>query len=509
MSETQAVTEVSEKMLQDILARLEQTPMTEEQIRLVIDEHIRSFMNGEEGQETVRKIRFGSDPEPRLAGSKFGRFGLSLGDIEHLYDIVSAAQRLNPGQHKGPSEELTNAFNDLSKAQYLTKEEIKELDYRLLADEFVRVPRGVFNAKDQAILSRGGSVEDTQLFERAVRAHDTAETGYGLQLVGNQYVGELWQSARFESRVFGTIRTQDMTAPTTFVPVEADLPEMLFVPESTANNSSNYDTSKTGSNRVQLDAKKFVIHQMWSGEMEEDSLIPYVPYLRMQVVKSLAHYSDSAVINGDTTNTATGNINLDDADPADTKHYLAWDGIRHVALVDNTDNGIDHAGAAVTYKSIANLLKEMVDTTYLMDWGHPTDASDVVFVADPFTSDAVRQLDEVINWSTQQGLKLLNAQTAAVFNHPFINGSMALSLTEADGKVSTTGSNNTQGQVVVYNRRAFVAGWRRRVRVELERLPATDQTRMVHSLRMGFGRYSPSGAASGIQAAAKLYNIGL
>ena len=151
----------------------------------------------------------------------------------------------------------------------------------------------------------------------------------------------------------------------------------------------------------------------------------------------------------------------------------------------------------------------MVDTTYLMDWGHPTDASDVVFVADPFTSDEVRQLDEVINWNTQQGLKLLNAQTAAVFNHPFINGSMALSLTEADGKVSTTGSNNTQGQVVAYNRRAFVAGWRRRVRVELERLPATDQTRMVHSLRMGFGRYSPSGAASGIQAAAKLYNIGL
>lgn len=508
MSEEQVTTAVPNEVLEDILARLNQTTMSEEQIRNLVDESVRSFMNGDEGQETVRKIRFGSDPEPRLAGSKFGRYGLSLGDIEHLYDLMVAAQRADRS-HAGPSEALQNAFNDLSEAEYLSEDEIKELDYRLLAEEFVRIPRGMLSRYDRSVLRKGGTIEDTRIFQRAARAMDTAESGYGSQLVGAQYVGELWQSARFESRVFGTIRTIDMTAPTTYVPVEADLPELLFVPESTANNSANYDTSKTGSNRVQLDAKKFVIHQMWSGEMEEDALIPFVPYLRMQVVKSLAHYSDSLILNGDTTNAGTGNINLDDADPADTKHYLAWDGVRHAAIVDNTNNAVNHAGAAVSYAAIADLLAKMVDTTYLMDWGHPTDAMDVVFVADPFTSDKVRQLDEVINWNIQQGGMLLNAQTAAVFNHPFINGSMALSLTEADGKVSTTGSNNTLGQVVAYNRRGFVAGWRRRVKVELERLPATDQTRMVHSLRMGFGRYSPTGAAAGIECAAVLYNIGL
>ena len=53
------------------------------------------------------------------------------------------------------------------------------------------------------------------------------------------------------------------------------------------------------------------------------------------------------------------------------------------------------------------------------------------------------------------------------------------------------------------------AGWRRRVRLESERLPATDQTRIVYSLRMGFARFSPTGAASGIEAADVLYNISL
>lgn len=502
MSELEnTIVPVEERVLQDILARLEQTPLTEEQVKQLIQVSLRESL---EDEGTLSKLRFGSEAEPKLLGSKFGRFGMSLGDIEHLHDIMLARKSMDP-RTPGPSESLENAFKDISKARYLSEDEIKELDYKLMEEEIPRIPRHTLSPVDQRHYDRGAFTEMTA-FKRATRAHDTAESGYGAELIGAQYVGELWQSARFESRIFSTIRTVDMTAPTMYIPVEADIPEVLFVPELTGPTDSPYTSVKTGSNRVQIDAKKFVIHQIWSGEMEEDSLIPFIPYLRRQVVLSMAHYSDSLVLNGDVTNAGTGNINLDDADPADTKHYLAWDGIRHVGLVDNTANQID-VGGAISYGTLVDALSYMVDSTYLMDWGHPTDASDVVFVADPFTADKVRQLDEVINWLTEQGGKLLNSQVAAVFNHPFINGSMAMSLTEADGKVSTTGSNNTKGQVAVYNRRAFLAGWRRRVKVEMERMPGRDQTRMVHSFRMGFGRYSPTGAASGIEAANVLFNI--
>jgi hypothetical protein len=53
------------------------------------------------------------------------------------------------------------------------------------------------------------------------------------------------------------------------------------------------------------------------------------------------------------------------------------------------------------------------------------------------------------------------------------------------------------------------AGWRRRVKVETERLIGSDQSRIVYSLRMGLGRFSPTGAASGIEFADVLYNISL
>lgn len=420
--------------------------VTEAEVRELVSAQLESLL-ADETNETTRKLRFGAQEDKGLKGSKYARLGLNEAGVSFLHDLLEAG--LEGGRSKrGPSEELRNVK----------------------------------------------------------RAMDTAESGFGSQLVGAQYVHDLWTAARAQSRVFGTIDSFEMSDPTAFLPVEVDIPEPLFVAENTANNSSDYATVKTGSQRVQVDAKKFVIHQMWSGEMEEDSLIPFVPFLQRQAALSLAHYSDALVLNGDTTNAATGNINLDDADPADTKYYLAFDGIRHAALVDNTGNSVDAAGA-ISLDLLNGLRGKLIDTTNLVDWGHPTDPSDLIYVADPATCDAIAMLPEVLTVDKYgPNATVLTGEVAKVLGHPLIS-SIAMSLTEADGKVSTTGSNNVKGQVALYNRRGFKSGWRRHVKVETERLPGRDQTRLVYSFRLGFGRFTPTGAASGIEAAAVLRNI--
>jgi HK97 family phage major capsid protein len=445
----------------------------------------------------VRKMKFAGGDD-RLAGSKFARWNLSVEDIEYLYDLqtsLKGQRKVDAGFYPGPSPELERAFNELSKARYLTEEEIRQIDRQALDNLWPRVPRSV-----------RGTMGREEWVEHQLRAMDTGEPGYGQQLVGAQYVGELWAAARPDSRVFALLNSFEMTAPTTYLPVEVDIPEMLFVSEATANNTPNMATVKTGSNRVQVNAKKFAIHQMWSGEMEEDSIIPFVPFLRMQAAKALAHYSDSVVINGDETNAATGNINLVDADPPDTKHYLATDGIRHVALVDNTGNGLDVAGT-VSLETFRQLRSRMIDAANLVDWGHPTDPNDLVFVADPQTADRIALLDEVIAANlTRPNPNVLAGEVARVIGHPVVS-SIAVPLTNAAGMVSNVAANNTKGQIVAFNRRGFVVGWRRRVKLESERLPATDQTRIVYTLRMGLGRFTPTGAASAIEAAAVAFNI--
>jgi hypothetical protein len=279
------------------------------------------------------------------------------------------------------------------------------------------------------------------------------------------------------------------------------------VAENTANNSSDYGTDKTGSNRVQVDAKKFILHQMWSGEMEEDSIIPFIPYLRRQAALSLAHYSDALLLNGDTTNAGTGNINEDDADPTDTDYFLAFDGIRHAALVDNTGNANDIAGALVA-SHFLDLKADMVQANAYapMHWGEPTMREDLVFAMDYSTYYAALKLDEVLTLDKMgAGATVLTGQLGSIWGHPIIP-TMALKLTEADGKVPTA-DNGTKGQIVAINRRGFRVGWRRRIQLETERLPGRDQTRLIYSMRLGFGRYSVTGAASGIEAAAVAYDI--
>lgn len=496
---------MSEDILKDIAARIQamDARMSEAEIRKIIENVL-----GE--PDFVRRFQPPA-PENALRGSKFGRWGLSLADIEFLYDLQLSLQgqkRVSGGgMYAGPSGELRGAFEAISKALYMPMERVREMDRVALDNEFPRIPLSQFHGPDRA-LAAAGRWQETQAYANAVRAMDSAESGFGSQLVGAQYVSDLWAAARPASRVMSLLETFEMNAPTAYLPVEVGLPELLLVSESTAYNSSNYTTVKTGSQRVTVTAKKFVIHQMWSGEMEEDSILPFVPFLRRQAERSLAHYSDSLALNGDDTNAGTGNINLDDANPDDTKHYLAFDGIRHVGLVDNTNNQKDAAGA-LTFDMLLNTRGRMIDTTNFHDWGHPDDPGDLVYVADPYTADQIALFDEFITVDKMgPAATVLTGQQGKIGQHPLLS-SIAVSKTEADGKVSTTGSNNVKGQVVVFNKRGFVWGWRRRVQLETERIPATDQTRLVYSLRAGLGRYTPTGAASGIECADVIFDITL
>lgn len=481
-------------------------------LRAMVEPLVTELMSGDAGKEWARKLRFGNDEETKLVGTKYQRWGLGVADIEFLFELqnsLTGQKRVgNVGVYTGPSEDLTKTFEGLSKAYYMPMDEVRKLDRKAIDDLFPRLPIHMFSGRDRE-LARRGAWEETRAYRRALLANDamdTAESGFGNQLIGAQYVGELWDAARNLSRVYGLIESFEMTDPTAYLPVEVDIPELMFVSESTASNSSAYTTVSTGSQRVQVDAKKFLIHQMWSGEMEEDSIIPFVPFLRRQAAASIAHYSDSLVLNGDNTNAATGNINLDDADPADTKHYLAFDGIRHAALVDNTANAVDMAGG-VTLAALHTLRGKMIDSARFVDWGHPADPNDLVYVCDPETADRIALLDEVLTVDKYgPQASVLTGEVVKVGRHPLVV-SMAMGKTEADGKASTTGANNVKGQVAAFNRRGFKTGWRRRVQVETERLPATDQTRLVYSLRLGFGRFTPTGAASGIEAASVLYDI--
>ena len=341
---------------------------------------------------------------------------------------------------------------------------------------------------------------------REQRAMDSAETGFGLELIGAQYVRDLWMAARNMDSLVGDIRTIPMTDPVSYVPIDGDMAEMLFVGESTSASATAYTTTKTGSGRVTLTAKKFTIQQVWSAELDEDSIIAYTPFLREKLAMSAAMHLGSAYYNGDTTNAGTGNINLDDADPADTKHYLAWDGIRHYWLVDATGQGKDMAAALDPHEidvargklnggddDVDNLLKNI-------NWG--LDPRSLRIVCDWDTYMAMLDIDDVktVDKYGPQAT-VLTGELASYRGIPIIAPAYA-SKTEADGKASTTEASNTKGQITVFAPAGFLGGVRREVQLFFDRIQRTDQFLFELYTRRAFTRF-------GANTAAGIYNITL
>lgn len=500
-------TSATEQMVKDIHDRLAslQTAVSEQSIRGIVTKYLDEALKDETFR---RKFRFGAGGDQRLVGSKFARFGLNVADVEFAYDMLNALRghpKAGGGVHPGPSEQLEGAFKAISEARYIPEAEVQAVDKRALDDMWPRVPKALrTEAEYQRILH---AIEGRTADSGTAGAMDTADSGYGSSLVGAQYVRDLWQSARFDTRVFGLIDTFEMTDPVAYLPVEADLPEMLLLSENTIRDPSEHSPRKTGSNKVTVTAYKEGIYQIWSSEMEEDSIIPLIPFYRRQAQAAINFYLDSLVLNGDTT-TGGAQINTS-SDPASTgKHYLAFDGIRHVGLVDNTANQKDMSGGAITYDALIDARARMLDTSYLMDWGHPTDPADLVYIAEPTTADAICKLGEVITVDKfGPNAVVLTGQVSRIGQHPLIS-SVALGKALATGLIHAS-TGNSYGVIVPFNRRGFKVGWRRRVQVKALYEPGTDQTKMLYSLRLGFGRYSPTGAASGIECADVIFDIGL
>lgn len=461
-----------ESVAADLAARLEATAsgLSEAQRAEVMDEINKAlhaagpdlvraaFPNGGAGYAPDN----GAAPESRaLAGTVYERLGLSLADVEFAHDILNAGKAIDHRQ-AGPNEVTRNVVESVRKS----------------------------------------------------RAMDTAESGFGAQLVADaSYVPQIWDGARESfSRIGALVQSRPMSGPIEKQPVLAAIPDMILVSETTSaiQSATEFGTQKVGSNEVTLTAQMFVAHYNFSGALVEDSIIPLVPLLRTAMSAAQGKLMDKLLINGDTTNAATGNINSDDADPADTSYYLGADGALHAALVDNTANKTDHSAAALTYEALVALQGLMLDRTYDMHWGRPDDPNGLVYVAPPELDNDVITLAEVVAAAQGKGMLPVDAplrgELTRIGRYPYIS-TMAIGLAEADGKQSDTGSNNTKGRVLLFNPSGYLWGIRRQAQVEVERRPGTDQWRLILSTRVGLGRFSPTGAASGIEHAAVLYNI--
>ena len=273
-----------------------------------------------------------------------------------------------------------------------------------------------------------------------------------------------------------------------------DWVERLSDSENTATTASDPATAKST-----LTATELVTEQNWSYTLDEDAAVAMAPAIRGRLAQSGAEIIDAFALNADATDAATGNINLDDADPDATNYYLSagQDGIRHQWLVDNTATGNSAGGDALADGDILAALADMGK--------YAVDPAQVVMVCDIATYlGGFLGLTNVVTVDKfGPSAVVLTGQLASYRGIPIIVSASAPK-TEADGKVSTTAGNNTLGQISIFNRNMWYAGFRRQLLMETDRDIQKRQYIMVTSLRQAVAAHGTRSAAT---HTAGVYNI--
>jgi hypothetical protein len=241
--------------------------------------------------------------------------------------------------------------------------------------------------------------------------------------------------------------------------------------------------SRLGTANTTMTLAKMGARVLWTGELEEDSILPYVAQLRNQLAVSGAEYLEHVLIDGDTDATASTNINAIDTTPAATMAFLLVNGFRKIPLVTLTTNSRD--GGALD-------VGDFLETVKLMGVGGLAayDQSKVGFIIDRHTHWKALELEDVKTRDVFAGATLENGRLSAIYGYPiFVSGQIARG---GDGKSNTAGkvdadtaANNTKGQILAVRWDRWSFGWRRRMTIETTRVPAADSTEIVALMRFG------------------------
>jgi len=344
--------------------------------------------------------------------------------------------------------------------------------------------------RDAQIRTHGGA---------AVKANElnySTLSSYGDEWVGVTYSTQLWEKIRLENSIVGRIPTIQVPqgSESVVIPLESATPTFYKVAQATAQDANpgrttaTYTTSKAGTASQTLTVAKLGAAVNYSGELEEDSLIPWVQELRRSLTEEAANVLEHIVIDGDTATTATTNINCIGGTPGGKEAYLLFNGFRKLALVTNTANSRSAGTLAV---------EDYLETLKLMGLGgrNALDFAKVSFITDAHT-----------NWSS---LVLAELKTSDVSAQPTMEGGQLTRIWKREvitsanmhranqdatyglkantsGKVDLdTAANNTTGSILAVRWDQWRFGYKRMMNFEIQREPLSDSTLIVVNMRVG------------------------
>jgi len=318
---------------------------------------------------------------------------------------------------------------------------------------------------------------------------------YGDDWVGVAYSQAIWDAIRIGTPVVSKLPSIEVPRGVESInlPLESGDPTFYKVAENTTYDSTmkypvpTITSSQMGTAKVSLTLSKMGARVLWSGELEERSLVPFAAQLRMQLQAAGAEYLESAVIDGDNVTTATTNINdiAATGTQAGTEYYLMFDGFRVSPLVTTTANSRSAGGSLD--------VTDYIETVKLMGGAgiNALDQSKVSFIIDPNTYWKSMTLPEVLTRDVYSSPVLENGVLRGLWGYDIIRSAnmhrmSSVRKANSAGKVDQdVTANNAYGAILAVRWDQWKFGFQRRMTLEVDRFAASDTNEIVAMMVCG------------------------
>ena len=332
----------------------------------------------------------------------------------------------------------------------------------------------------------------------------------GSDWVGTAYASQIWEAIRAANVVFDKVPSQVVPDgySSIYIPLESSDPTWYKIVEAVASDSTlkvpaaTVPASQMATANKQLTLGKLGARSLYTGELTEDSLIPFAPQLRAQLTKSGNEILEHVMIDGDVETSNAKNINAIDTTPAGSEPYLLLDGFRKLALITNTANSRSASGAFVI-EDFKNTLK-LMGTAGLAG----SDPNAVAFLVDYNVMWALMDLPELKTKDVSSYATIENGFVTRVYRTQVLNAfqmhrGSAKRMANNAGKIDAdTDSNNTLGAILAVRFDQWKQAFKRRMTIETTRIANADSWEIVAILRWGMA-YRDS------EASAITYNVGV
>ena len=318
---------------------------------------------------------------------------------------------------------------------------------------------------------------------------------YGDEWVGVAYSQAIWEAIRLGTPVVSKLPSIEVPrgVESIVLPLEYTDPTFYKVAENTTYDSTmktpvpTITSSQMATAKATMSLAKMGARVLWSGELEERSLVPFAAQLRQQLQTAGAEYLESAIIDGDNVTTATTNVNdiAATGTQGGTEYYLLFDGFRVSPLVTTTANSRSAGGSLD--------VTDYIETLKLMGGAgiNALDRSKVSFIIDPNTYWKSLTLPEVLTRDvfaspTIEGGRLNGLWGYEIITSANMHRMSSVRKANSAGKVDQdTVSNNAYGAILGVRWDQWKFGFQRRMTLEVERYARADTNEIVSMMVCG------------------------